>query len=163
MLTHTAKEVTIMDIKNKDYIILEIIPTSSNPETGSIIQLSALKLKGLDLIDRFDYRLTDEALPIKEMKSWISYDKEAFTYVDNDSKILEAFAKWSNHLPVLIIDNIYTPKYLKNLTNDLEFIYEYLEMNYSENLIEKIIDKYHLTPSNYIVDLLYEALIYQQN
>ena len=71
-------------MKDKEYIILEIIPTSSNPSSGSIIQLSALKLKGLTLLDRFDYRLNDEFLPIKEMKSWIDYDKDSFTYVDSD-------------------------------------------------------------------------------
>ena len=145
---------------DKEYIILEIIPTSSNPNKGSIIQLSALKLKGLDLIDRFDYRLNDEFLPIKEMKSWIDYDKSSFTYVDSDKIILEEFSKWSNNLPILIIDNIYTPLYLKNLSNKLEYIYDYLDMEYSTNLIDYIILKYHLTNSNYIVDLLYEALIY---
>lgn len=152
-----------MNIKDKDYIILEIIPTSSNPDNGSIIQLSALKLNGLNLIDRFDYRLNDEVLPIKEMKSWINYDNEAFTYVDSDLKILEDFTKWSNNLPILILDNIYTPKYLSKLSNELEFIYEYLDLEYSEDIIDKIINKYKLNPSNYIVDLLYEALIYQNN
>ncbi|MBQ9318925.1 MAG: hypothetical protein IJR82_04775 [Bacilli bacterium] len=145
---------------NKEFVILEIIPTSSNPDNGSIIQLSALKIKNLQLLSRFDYRLNDEALPIKEMKSWIDYDKEAFVYVDNDKQILDAFIKWSNNLPIIVIDNIYTPKYLKNLDNKIEFIYDYLDLSYSEDLIEKIIDKYHLEPSNYIVDLLYEALMY---
>lgn len=147
-------------MKDKEYIILEIIPTSSNPSSGCIIQLSALKLKGLILLDRFDYRLNDEFLPIKEMKSWIDYDKDSFTYVDSDSIILNEFKTWSNNLPILIIDNIYTPLYLKELPNQLEFIYEYLDLNYSTNLINEIINKYHLEPSNYIVDLLYEALIY---
>ena len=147
-------------MKDKEYIILEIIPTSSNPSSGSIIQLSALKLKGLTLLDRFDYRLNDEFLPIKEMKSWIDYDKDSFTYVDSDSIILNEFKTWSNNLPILIIDNIYTPLYLKKLPNQLEIIYEYLDLKYSTNLINEIINKYNLEPSNYIVDLLYEALIY---
>ena len=147
-------------MKDKEYIILEIIPTSCNPNNGSIIQLSALKLKGLTLIDRFDYRLNDEFLPIKEMKSWINYDNDSFTYVDSDSIILNDFSKWSDNLPILIIDNIYTPLYLKNLNNNLEYIYEYLNLEYSTNLINEIITKYNLEPSNYIVDLLYEALIY---
>ena len=147
-------------MKNKEYIILEVIPTSSNPDNGSIIQLSALKLKDLNLIDRFDYRLKDEYLPIKEMKSWIDYDKDLFNYVDSDSIILKEFSKWSNNLPIIIIDNIYTPLYLKKLDNNLEYIYDYLDMEYSTDLIDKIIIKYNLKPSNYIVDLLYEALIY---
>ena len=145
---------------NQECIILEIIPTSSNPDNGSVIQLSALKIKNLQLLSRFDYRLNDEFLPIKEMKSWIDYDKESFTYVDDDKQILEAFSKWSNNLPIIVIDNIYTPKYLRNLNNKIEYIYKYLDLSYSEDLIEKIIDKYHLEPSNYIVDLLYEALMY---
>lgn len=147
-------------MKDKYYIILEIIPTSSNPDNGSIIQMSALKIKGLNLIDRFDYRLKDEYLPIKEMKSWINYDTDSFTYVDSDSIMLKEFSNWSNNLPIIIIDNIYTPLYLKKLDNKLEYIFEYLEMEYSTNLIDEIINKYHLEPSNYIVDLLYEALIY---
>ena len=151
--------ILVIIMKNKDYIILEIIPTSSNPSNGSIIQLSALKLQGLNLIDRFDYRLKDEFLPIKEMKSWIDYDEDLFTYVDSDIKILEYFSKWSNDLPILIIDNVYTPLYLSKLNNSLEYIYDYLDLEYSDYLIDEVINKYNLQPSNYIVDLLYEALI----
>lgn len=147
-------------MKNKEFIILEIIPTSSNPEKGTIIQLSALKIKNLTLIDRFDYRLKDEYLPIKEMKNWINYDNDSFIYVESDKEILDNFKNWSTNLPIIIIDNIYTPLYLKNLDNNLEYIYDYLDMEYSTDLIKKIIEKYHLEPSNYIVDLLYEALIY---
>lgn len=147
-------------MNNKEYIILEIIPTSSNPNNGSIIQLSALKLKNLTLIDRFDYRLNDAYLPIKEMKSWIDYDNDSFTYVDSDTIILNDFKTWANDLPLLILDNIYTPLYLEKLNNKLEYIYDYLDMEYSTDLIDRIINKYKLEPSNYIVDLLYEALIY---
>ena len=32
-----------------------------------------------------------------------------------------------------------------------------------DDVIEEVIDKYKLEPSNYIVDLLYEALIYESN
>ena len=145
---------------NKEYIILELIPTASNPSKGSIIQLSALKIKDLTLLDRFDYRLNYDKLPIKEMKSWIDYDRDSFNYVDSDKDILDNFSKWSNGLPIIVIDNIYTPLYLKNLDNDIEFIYDYLDLEYSTDMIDKIITKYHLEPSNYIVDLLYEALIY---
>ena len=145
---------------NKEYIILELIPTASNPSKGSIIQLSALKIKDLTLLDRFDYRLNYDKLPIKEMKSWIDYDRDSFNYVDSDKDILDNFSKWSNGLPIIVIDNIYTPLYLKDLDNDIEFIYDYLDLEYSNDIIEIIMHKYHLEPSNYIVDLLYEALIY---
>ena len=154
MLIHMEKNM------NKEYIILELIPTASNPSKGSIIQLSALKIKDLSLLDRFDYRLNSDKLPIKEMKSWIDYDIESFNYVDSDKDILDSFSKWSNGLPIIVIDNIYTPLYLKDLDNEIEFIYDYLDLEYSTDMIDKIITKYHLEPSNYIVDLLYEALIY---
>ena len=62
-----------MNIKKDKYIILELIPTNFKSKNGTIIQLSALKIKGLKLIDRFDYRLCDDALPIIEMKSIINY------------------------------------------------------------------------------------------
>ena len=35
-----------------EYIILEIIPTAT--KNGDVIQLSALKIKDLQLLDRFD-------------------------------------------------------------------------------------------------------------
>ena len=42
------------------YIILELIPTKSIG--GDIIQLSALKIDDLKLIDRFDYRLNEDKI-----------------------------------------------------------------------------------------------------
>lgn len=152
-----------MNIKNDKYIILEIIPTSSNPNNGTIIQLSALKIEGLKLLDRFDYRITNEYLPIKEMKSWIDYDNEQFIYVKSDKEILNNFKRWSEEIPILIIDNVYTENYLKEIENKTDYIYNYLDLEYNDTLIDKIINKYKLQPSNHIVDLLYEALIYHYN
>lgn len=148
-----------MDITKQKYIIVEIIPTASTPEKGEIIQLSALKLDGLQLIERFDYRLQEDKLLIPKMQSWIDYDKDNFSYVDDSKKILKEFKKWSKDLPVLILDEIYTPKYLNNLKNELLPILPFLNEIYSEDIIDKLIKKYHLEPSNYIVDLLYESLI----
>jgi len=152
-----------MNLKEDKYIILEIIPTSSNPFNGEIIQLSALKIDGLKLVDRFDYRLKDEYLPIKEMKSWIDYDIEQFNYVEDTDTILNDFNVWSNELPILIIDNIYTEKYLNAFSNKIDYIYKYLNLEYSDMLIDNIVNKYKLHPSNHIVDLLFEALIYHFN
>lgn len=152
-----------MNLKEDKYIILEIIPTSSNPFNGEIIQLSALKIDGLKLVDRFDYRLKDEYLPIKEMKSWIDYDIEQFNYVEDTDTILNDFNVWSNELPILIIDNIYTEKYLNAFSNKIDYIYKYLNLEYSDMLINNIVNKYKLHPSNHIVDLLFEALIYHFN
>ena len=48
---------------------------------------------------------------------------------------------------------------LNDFSNSLFQITEFLNIPYSDDLIEKLISKYQLEPSNYIVDLLYEALI----
>lgn len=148
-----------MDLNNTKYIILELIPTSLNPEKGLIIQLSALKLEGLKLLDRFDYRLKEELNPYPQMVEMFSYDKDSFTYKDTKEEILNDFTKWTEDLPLLILDNQYTPKYLASLSNQQESILKYLNEEYQDDVIEKIINKYNLEPSNYIVDLLYEALI----
>ena len=148
-----------MDLNNTKYIILELIPTSLNPEKGLIIQLSALKLDGLKLLDRFDYRLKEELNPYPQMVEMFSYDKDSFTYKDTREEILNDFTKWTEDLPLLILDNQYTPKYLASLNNEQESILKYLNEEYQDDVIEKIINKYNLEPSNYIVDLLYEALI----
>ena len=71
----------------KKYIILEIIPTAVDPKKGEIAQLSALKLNGLNLIDRFDYRLNDDKIKIEDIKNMISYDKDSFNYVDSKEEI----------------------------------------------------------------------------
>ena len=93
------------------------------------------------------------------MLEMFSYDKDSFTYKDTKEEILNDFAKWTENLPLLILDNQYTPNYLAPLTNHQESILTYLNEEYQDDIIEKIIAKYNLEPSNYIVDLLYEALI----
>ena len=147
----------------KKYIILELIPTASTKEKGDIIQLSALKLEDLNLLDRFDYRLIEEKIPLTELKEMISYDKENFIYKNETEEILEEFKKWSEDLPLLILNNSYTLDYLKELNNKKEDISDYVKIPFSDDIIDKIIEKYNLQPSNYIVDLLYEALIYESN
>lgn len=145
---------------NKDkYIILEIIPTNLKERDGIIIQLSALKIDSLNLLGRFDYRLKEEVLPIIEMKSWIEYDKNSFTYVDSEKEILAHFKEFAEELPILILDNIYTPAFIKELGNKQEQILDYLNLQYCETIIDDIITKYKLEPSEHIVDLLYEALM----
>lgn len=148
---------------NKKYIILELIPTSSNPKFGDIIQLSALKIDNLNLIDRFDYRLKDEHIPLTDLLDMISYDKESFTYKNTTKEIINDFKDWCEDLPLLILDNSYTLKYLEDIENEKQSIADYLNLKYNDNIIEEIIDKYKLQPSNYIVDLLYEAMIYESN
>ena len=147
----------------KKYIILELIPTASTKKRGDIIQLSALKLNELNLIDRFDYRITDDKIPLTDLKEMINYDNDKFIYKNTTEEILNEFKTWSEELPLLILNNGYTLDYLKELKNKKEDISEYINIPYTDDIIDKIIKKYNLEPSNYIVDLLYEALIYESN
>lgn len=144
------------------YIIVELIPTTSKKETGDIIQLSALKIDNLNLIDRFDYRLNEDKIYFKKLLELIDYDKESFIYKDTTEEILHDFKNWCESYKILIIDNEYTKSYLKEFENK-ESIFKYLNMEYNDNIIDEIIKKYRLENSNYIVDLLYEALIYENN
>lgn len=153
----------MINIEKDKYIILELIPSHSKSELGSIIQLQALKLEGLKLISRFDYRLDENKIDNKDLKEIVSYDKESFKYVSSSKKILNEFKKFSHGLPLLIIDNDYTKDYLKTLTNSKESIFKYLNLDISDDVFSKIISKYKLEPSNHFVDLLYEALIKESN
>lgn len=148
-----------MDLNKDSYIILEIIPTGRSKDKGKLIQLSALKLDGLKLVDRFDYRMNEDNIEIKDFIDMISYDKNSFIYKDTTEEILDDFKKWAKNLPLLIMDNDYTINFLEDLDNKKESIFKFLEMEYSDNVIDEVISKYELEPSNYIVDLLYEALI----
>ena len=149
-----------MNLHKDKYIIVEIIPTHSDNNKGFIAQISALKLDGIKLLDRFDYRVKDNLIENDDLKELISYDKEMFTYVDNIYFIIEKFKSWAEDLPILIIDNEYTPKYLSELNNKKELIYPYLDMEYSLDVFNKIMDKYKIEPTNHLVDILYEAIIF---
>lgn len=148
-----------MDLLNSKYVILELIPTSIKKENGVLVQLSALKLDGIKLLDRFDYRLNEEKVPLKDFIDMCSYDKESFIYLESTDEILGKFQEWIGDLPLLIIDNIYTRNYLQGISNLKESVFGYLDIKNDDNAIDTMISKYHLEPSNYIVDLIYEALI----
>ena len=148
---------------NQKYIIVEIIPTAIHPIKGPVAQISALKLKGLQLIDRFDYRLVEDKIYNQDILKMINYDKDKFIYEEENNTILKKFKTWIEDLELLIIDNDYTINYLEYLSNKKESIFSYLGLKFSDEVIDKIIKKYQLEPSNYIVDLLYEALIYENN
>jgi len=149
-----------MNLHKDKYIIVEIIPTHSDSEKGFIAQISALKLDGIKLIDRFDYRVKDNLIENEDLKRLISYDKEMFTYVDNIYFIIEKFKQWAEDYPILIIEGEYTPNYLSELSNNKELIYPYIDMEYSIDVFNKIIDKYKIEPTNHLVDILYEAIIF---
>ena len=147
----------------KEYIILEIIPTTSKKETGKIIQIQALKLNNLKLLDRLDIRLDESNITNPDLLAMISYDKENFTYFQDEEKLLETFKNFISDLPLLIIDNEYTKDYLKDFTNLKESIFKYLNLELTDDVFANLINKYNLEPSNNLVDLLYEGLIYESN
>ena len=131
-----------MDILKKKYIIVEIIPTTRQKETGEIIQISALK------------KIENPAF-----LKLISYDEESFTYLKTTEDLLNTFDKWSENLPLLFLNNGYTNSYLKDVSNEKIDICSLFHMEYSDDFITKLIQKYHLEESNYIVDLLYESIL----
>lgn len=145
----------------EEYIILEIIPTSSNKENGFIAQIQALKVNDEKIIDRLDLRVKEELLDNKDLLNMISYDKEMFTYVDKD-KMLESLINFVNNDLLMIVDNTYTLSYL-DIPNKKELVFDYLNLDYSFDVFNKLMDKYKLVPSNHLVDLVYEALIYENS
>lgn len=146
-----------MKLDKDEYIILEIIPTKLSD--GDIVEMTALKIKDLKLVDRFNYRLNKDKVLIKEFLEMCSYDDEKFNYLDDTKDIINEFKNWSNNLPLVVIDNTYTCNYLKNLDNKIELVFPYLELETTSEVIQNMIDKYKLEESNYLVDLVYEAII----
>ena len=144
-------------------MIVEIIPEAISPDKGNLVQISALKLDGLKLIDRFDYRLNYDLVTNKDILKLISYDQDSFTYLNSTGELLNKFSEWSEDLPVYIFDNRYTNNFLATLLNDKISIASVFDMDYTDDFVELLIKKYNLEPSNYIVDLIYEALIYRSN
>lgn len=145
----------------KEYIILEIIP--DRLKNGNIIQLEALKIKDLKLVDRFDIRLNEDLIPLDSLKEIVSYDKDKFIYKDTKEEIISEFKNFIEDIPLLILNNEYTNNYLEEIDNEKIDITSLLNMEYTDDLIDKIIEKYKLQPSNYIVDLLYEALMFEND
>lgn len=151
------------ELKNLKYIILEIIPTNSDPKKGNIAQISALKLDGFKLIDRFDYRLDKDKIDVFDILKIIDYDNDKFKYLSSTRKIKKEFKKFIGRLPLLIIDNSYTYKYLEGFNNEKIPVFDYLNLKLSDTVFDEMIKKYNLESSNYLVDLLYEALIMEYN
>ncbi len=148
-----------MDLSKERYIILEIVPTAVDPKKGDIAQLSALKINGIKLEDRFDYRLDKSKIKIPDILRMLDYDNESFKYVKTTKTIMKRFKKFIEDLPLLIIDNTYTRNYLNDIDNKKESVFKFLGLDVSDDVFDKLMNKYGLEPSNYLVDLLYEALI----
>ena len=145
----------------KEYIIVEIIPSHSNSKVGFICQLQALKIKDDKIIERLDLRVNEDLITNLDLLKMISYDKEMFTYLEKED-ILKEFIKFIKKDKLLIIDNYYTLDYLKDIPNKKESVFKYLNFKYSDDIFDKIISKYKLEPSNHLVDLLYEALMFEK-
>ena len=148
-----------MNLEKDNYIILEVIPTALTKDKGDLIQLSAIKANGLKIVDRFDYRLNEDKIWIKDFLKMIDYDKNAFTYKDSTEEILNDFKEWVEDYPLLILDNVYTKNFIEDIPNKKESILTYLDKEYNDNIINELIEEFELEPSNYIVDLLFESLI----
>lgn len=147
----------------KKYIIVEIIPNHSNSKIGFIVQLQALKIKDNKIVGRMDLRVNDKLITNNDLLKMISYDREMFQYKDNKEDIINEFKEFVGKDKLLIIDNYYTIDYLKNIENKKESVFKYLGFEISDDVFDKIIDKYQLEPSNHLVDLLYEALMFENN
>lgn len=148
-----------MDLKKEKYVILEIIPTAIDPKKGDVAQLSALKIDGIKLVDRFDYRLDKSKINIPDILRMLDYDNESFKYVKTTKTLMKNFKKFIEDLPLLIIDNTYTRNYLEDIDNKKESVFKYLGLEVTDDVFDKLMNKYGLEPSYYLVDLLYEALI----
>lgn len=153
------KKMNDMDLKNEKYVILEIIPTALDPKKGDVAQISALKIDGTKLLDRFDYRLDKSKIKIPDILRMTDYDNESFKYVKTTKNLLSNFKKFTGDLPLLIIDNSYTRSYLSDFDNDMYSVFSFLNLDVSDDVFDRLKNKYGLEPSNYLVDLLYEALI----
>ena len=152
-----------MDLQKDKYIIVELIPTRSKAEEVIIAQISALKLNGIKLEDRFDYRVEDKLIDNEDVLRIIKYDKNMFTYVNNKYFMIEKFKHWVKDYPILVIEETYTLDYLKDINNKKESIFKYLNIEYGLDVFDRLMIKYKLQPSNHLVDLLYEAIIYEGN
>ena len=145
----------------KEYIIVEIIPSHSNARFGYIVQLQALKVKDFQIEGRLDLRLDESLIQSPDLLRMTSYDKHMFKYTKKRNTILEDFKEFIGDDILLIIDNDYTEPYLAEIENKKESVFKYLGLKYSEEAFDIIKEKYGLMPSEHLVDLLFEALLFE--
>lgn len=139
------------------YIIVEIIPTTRHKNTGDIAQLCAIKNDN-DIISNLNLRLNLEKIQVPDILNMVNYDKEKFEYLSTTNKILDKFKKWSKNYKLIIIPNEYTIDYLNDLENEKISVCEILKINFSDNLINDIINKYNLDLNDEIVEIMYKAI-----
>ena len=145
-----------MKLDKDEYVIVEVIPTKA--KDGDIVELTALRVNGLKLVDRFNYRLSKSKVEIPEFLEMCSYDDDKFEYCDNTKDIINSFKEWIGELPLVVIDNTSPSNYL-DFTNKMELVFPHLDLEVDGEVIQNMITKYKLEESNYIVDLVYEAII----
>lgn len=145
------------------YVIVELIPNHSNYKIGYIVQLQAIKVNNNKIIDRLDLRVDDSLVENKDLLSMISYDKEMFNYTKDTNYIMKELIKFIDNDKLLIIDNYYTEGYLSEVKNKKENVFDYLDLKISDNVFDELIAKYKLEPSNHLVDLLYEAIVFENS
>ena len=92
-----------------------------------------------------------------------SYDKEMFKYTKKRNTILDDFKEFIGKDTLLIIDNDYTADYLSEIENKKESVFQFMDLKYTDDVFDIMIEKYNLVPSNHLVDLLYEALMFEQS
>ena len=146
----------------QEFIILEIIPNHSDSTKGFLVQVQALMIKEKQIVKRLDLRVREDLIDNPDLLRMISYDKELFKYVEKED-LMKEFLAFIGDKPLLIIDNQYTLDYLKDIKNLQESIFPYLDLEMSNDVFNELITKYQLEPSNHLVDLLYEALIFANN
>lgn len=139
------------------YVIVEIIPTTRKKDTGNIAQLAALKIDN-DIVSSINLRLNKEKIQIPDILNMINYDNDNFEYLNSTSKILEKFKKWSKGYKLIIIPNDYTLDYLSDLDNEKISICEIFNIEFSDNIINYIVNKYNLQLNNDIVGIIYKAI-----
>ncbi len=137
----------------KEGILLELIPSKS--KDGDIIQIEALDIKNNEIIKRLNIRYLVPHLDQK-LIDMVSYDKDDHIYLDSTESMLKALKDFAKDKTIYIMDNSYTKDYLKEFSTS--FIEDFLSEE-KENFLERMIKKYNIEPTNYIVDILYESII----
>ena len=142
-----------------DYVIIEVIPTTRSIKTGDIAQLSALKISNNEIVDRFDYRLDKSKIDNEYILNMIDYDHNKFKYLKPTHGILRKLKKFIGNSQLLIIDNEYTKSYLSNINNNKVSFFDIFDIKTDDDSFDVLMKKYNIKPSNYLVDIMYEALI----
>lgn len=142
----------------KNYIVVEIIPTTRNIETGSIAQLCAIKVYDSKIKKRLNLRLNKEYINIPDILNMINYDNDKFKYLESTNEIIDKFIKFCGKDKIIIIPNDYTLSYLSSVNLEKVSICDIVKIDYSPLLIDDIISKYNLKYSNDIVKILYDAI-----